>query len=430
MQTIKTAIVVVLLLAVCYGAIVALNAPDPKLPPELQQWADGSLDVDLTRNATELVALDPPRLPKPSDPRTTPSSVLSHSVRESSTPQPDPLLVPPDFPKFDVSAQPPKSNVPAELVSLPVPRLTEIQGPDGLAVKMPSANGQTNKADSSPMSSNSLVSHPANSPLATPVISVPASPASLAETKPVAPSSKIETKLPTRPFKEGREQALKMAAEGKLKDALSSLSLYYRSIELTREEFLDLTDLLDALSREVIYSKQHLLEPAYKAVAGDTLQSVALKHNISVELLSRINGVGDSNVVLPGTEFKVVRGPFYAEIDLTRGELTIFVGDLYAGRFPVSTGQDPVPREGNFEIVDKRRDRTYYGAGNNVIPAEDPRNPYGGYWMNLGQDMCIHGTPEMATSELSKAGCISLAPIDASDAFGILAQGCKVRIHR
>lgn len=35
MQTIKTGVVVALLLAVCYGAFVALNAPEPNLPDEL-----------------------------------------------------------------------------------------------------------------------------------------------------------------------------------------------------------------------------------------------------------------------------------------------------------------------------------------------------------------------------------------------------------
>lgn len=72
-------------------------------------------------------------------------------------------------------------------------------------------------------------------------------------------------------------------------------------------------------------------------------------------------------------------------MSIGRQELTVFLGELYAGRFPVSFGKDPSPVEGTFEIVDRRRDRTYYGTGGKVIPAGDPRNPYGGYWLNLGQ---------------------------------------------
>ena len=42
MQTIKTGVVVALLLAVCYGAFVALNAPEPALPDELLSEFDWS----------------------------------------------------------------------------------------------------------------------------------------------------------------------------------------------------------------------------------------------------------------------------------------------------------------------------------------------------------------------------------------------------
>ena len=44
MQTIKTGVVVALLLAVCYGAFVALNAPEPNLPDELLSEFDWNPD--------------------------------------------------------------------------------------------------------------------------------------------------------------------------------------------------------------------------------------------------------------------------------------------------------------------------------------------------------------------------------------------------
>ena len=62
MQTIKTAVVVVLLLGVCYGAYVALNAPEPVLPPELEAWSgeNGSLDLAIEEGAA--VSIDIPQL--------------------------------------------------------------------------------------------------------------------------------------------------------------------------------------------------------------------------------------------------------------------------------------------------------------------------------------------------------------------------------
>ncbi len=45
MQTIKTSLVVILLITVCYGAFVALNAPEPNIPDELRGWVNGDADV-------------------------------------------------------------------------------------------------------------------------------------------------------------------------------------------------------------------------------------------------------------------------------------------------------------------------------------------------------------------------------------------------
>ncbi len=140
--------------------------------------------------------------------------------------------------------------------------------------------------------------------------------------------------------------------------------------------------------------------------------------------------MGDSKVVLAGTELKVFNGPFRGEVDLSKGELTLFLGDLYAGRFPVSFGKEPAPREGSYSIVERRRDHSYVGPDSKFIAANDARNPYGGYWMHLGNDLCIHGSPETSTPETEAAGCISLAPLDAKEVYTLLTQGSEVVIKR
>jgi lipoprotein-anchoring transpeptidase ErfK/SrfK len=244
-----------------------------------------------------------------------------------------------------------------------------------------------------------------------------------------APADNSEPRpQPTQAFPVAREQALTMAKDGKLKEALAMLSAYFHSPELGYEQHNDLVDILDALSREVIYSKKHLAERAYKVGPTDTVASVAAEHKITPELLNAINGLGDSKALLPGSELKVVRGPIDAHVSISKQELTLFVGDLYAGRFPATFGQDPAPREGTFEVVARELDRTYYASGGNVIQGKDPMNPYGGYWVNLGDDLCIHGTPEMASSDLEQAGCISLAPLDAQHVFSILVVGSEVTV--
>jgi LysM repeat protein len=231
------------------------------------------------------------------------------------------------------------------------------------------------------------------------------------------------------PFTTAREQALKQASDGDLKGALVALTEYYNSPELPSSEYSDLLEILDALAREVIYSKRHLVLPAYVATVGETVGSVAAKHNLTPELVANINQLGSSNVLIQDQQLKVLEGPFRGEVDLTRGELTLFLKDMYAGRFPISVGSDPAPKSGHYEVADKRRDRSYYGAENKVINANDPQNPYGGIWIDLGHDLCIHGTAEMVTTDMKSVGCISLSPIDAADVFIMLTRGSQIDIR-
>lgn len=434
MQTIKTSIVVVLLLAVCYGAFVALNAPEPEIPQELLSdfdWAGEQTDFDNMMNI-ELPGGDatPDFQVATTGEIHVPDFDLTSDLPEIDTSN----LGVPDFAAD--SSHTPATGAPqlgdrassAPEIGLPqFPAVADDKGAseadlDGPAVTLPTHPTSTPNPlkFASDARTASDESHAPEMQL--PLLQEGASQNSRA--------SRPDSNIPTEPFSIARTQALELAAGGKLKESLRKLSPYYESPELTHAEHSDLVNIMDALTREVIYSARHLVEPAHVATASDTLESIAAKYQVTPELLKAINHIGESNALAPGTQVKVVKGPFRAAVSLARGELTLFLGELYAGRFPITVGKDPSPVEGAFEIVDRRRDRTYYVAGGKFISTNDPRNPYGGYWLNLGQDLCIHGTAEMASSDLVDAGCISLAPRDAADVYSILAQGSQVEIKR
>lgn len=458
-QTIKTAVVVVLLLAVCYGAFVALNAPEPELPANIEEWVTGEDEFEKMVGS----GMDSSMLSMDSAVPVTADQFLSgiqEPTQPSSTTEPS-LPTAPEFPAFQASnsnspsTQPAVDSAPPAYPSLP-PQIGE--GENGVSESLavdPQLSGFP-ALDMSSMSGEMMGEPPlpdeTNAPLGVqPVGSRTNLPAGPGSDQPSMPSVKLpvspmldsnlsveatpETRsgrvLPTMDFATARQQAIGKAEQGQLKEALQMMSPYFDSPELGYAESSDLVDLLDALSKEVIYSPRNLMQPAHTVAQGDTVASVAKAFSINPELLNAINNLGDSKALVPGTPIKVLQGPFHAVVNLTREELTLFLGDdLYAGRFPISVGKDPLPREGVFEVVDRQRDRTYYGSGAKVLPAQDPRNPYGGYWLNLGDDLCIHGTAEMASSDLEEAGCISLAPLDARDVFNILAVGSRVEIHR
>ncbi len=232
-----------------------------------------------------------------------------------------------------------------------------------------------------------------------------------------------------RSFENAKRSAMELSGRGELKQALATLSFFYSEPELTDRQLRELIEILDPLAGEVIYSRGHYLGPSYRATPTDRLVDVAKKYDVPSEILAAINALPSIDAPLHGRELKVLPGPFRAELDLSRGELTMFLGELYAGRFPVSLGGDPEPRPGMYQVVEKQRNRNYYGEGGNLVAGEHPSNPYGGYWLDLGAGMCIHGSPADGAADGAELGCISLSPMDARDIFGMLGRGSKVLIR-
>jgi hypothetical protein len=450
MQTIKTFVVIALLMAVCYGAFKALNSPDISIPEELEQWANSSGDQ----------LLDDFQIPE----FTVPDSF---AVESSSVGQSGEGLAPsaelPSFPEFDgrtpgvdqaamagvqrsdsgrqdntANANPTVPNDPEDIWNLPAISSAQLtSAPTGANA---ASGGQRSNAEGREGPAIPFVAQaPADQSLANDLINAGGlplnpggdfsewSPQLLAanEISGASNSSSDSAQLP--PLALAKKQALEKAQMGNLAEALEMMSQYYERVELDYAEHTDLVDLLDALSREVIYSDRHLLGPPHQVSSQDTLQNVAEKNRINPELLAAINKLGDSQALVPNSTIKVIEGPFRAQVSLSRGELTLFLRKMYAGRFPVSISSINQPPQGTFEIVDRRRDRTYYGT-NVVIPAAAPTNPFGGYWLSLGSNLSIHGSPEQITSDLEGAGCISLAPLDAADVYRILGKGASVEI--
>lgn len=214
----------------------------------------------------------------------------------------------------------------------------------------------------------------------------------------------------------------------KKREALATLSIFYNAPNMTGEQRSELLSRLDPLAREVIYSQRHLLEQPHRVGQKETLMEIASSYQVPWQLLANINQIADPVTVLPGTELKVLRGPFRAEVNLAMKEITVFLGDLYAGRFPVEIGMDPSPKTGTYTIQEKKSNKTFYDRDGSPVAAGNPANPYGSVWMDLGGLLSIHGSPDPTTP--TDKGCISLSADLARDLYGILSRGSSVTIRR
>lgn len=520
MQTIKTAVVVVLLLTVLYGAYVAISDTGTPLPIEVAEWveSDPDLDVDFPilasteRSASPGIAsLGSPRFvessrtdggtptggrlvaaaPTPpawpgnatapnagpdrlsNDATTRPIATGRSTDRDAEGPERSDSMMsePIGDPTFGWDAPPLSAQSDSRAQAAPAGRLSDAEGdwesaltpardasaahgtlsggpqaPQSLAAAGSADRGHSSETWPDWLGDNSTGAAADNlaDRRATQGGSLPG--AESGEPRPSTPrptdpqgndsgfgnasgASDSYISPVGRSFENAKRSAMELIGRGELKQALATLSFFYSEPELTDRQLRDLIEILDPLAGEVIYSRGHYLGPAYRATPTDRLIDVAKKYDVPPEILAAINALPSIDAPLHGREMKVLPGPFRAELDLSRGELTMFLGELYAGRFPVSMGGDPEPRPGMYQVVEKQRNRNYYAEGGNLVAGEDPSNPYGGYWLDLGAGMCIHGSPADGKAERGELGCISLSPMDARDIFGMLGRGSKVLIR-
>jgi LysM repeat protein len=169
-----------------------------------------------------------------------------------------------------------------------------------------------------------------------------------------------------------------LAANDRIREALEQLSLHYQAA-LPEDQRLQMLEWLDLLAGKVIYSTEHWLQAEpYVVQPNDTLESIASAWNVPPQLVYNINRskIGDRSDLVPGTELKVVQGPFNAVVNLQRQELTLFLRDMYAGRFPIDLGQDgPGIEHGIFQVQQKLPGREYQSADGQTIAAAAAENP-------------------------------------------------------
>jgi LysM repeat protein len=226
------------------------------------------------------------------------------------------------------------------------------------------------------------------------------------------------------------QSAQTMLDQGRLSEALLALSEWYENPSTPQNEHGLLVDLLDRLAATVVYSREHLLEPAYVVRPGDTLDQIADRYQVPAPLLAKINGLADATQLPPGAALKVLRGPFDARVNLKTSELTLLLHGRYAGRFALTIGQDATTPEGEYNIKEKRTNPQYSGPGG-IIEADDPNNPLGEFQLDLGNRISIHSAPSGGVSNgADLRGSLRLVPQDASDVFDMLTVGSRVTIHR
>ena len=217
-----------------------------------------------------------------------------------------------------------------------------------------------------------------------------------------------------------------LIAEGEDVEANFQLSnLYWKRPEIRDQ----LMKRLSVVAYRIYFAPQPHYMDGRVIQTGDLLQNIAKDYDVSWEYLAKLNRT-DAKKIRPGQKLKVIRGPFAAVVDLSDREMTVHSHGHYVARFEVGIGKDSSSPLGTLKVLEKLRDPTYYGP-EGVIEHDDPQNPLGEYWLDLGDSYGIHGTiDESSIGQAESQGCIRMKNRDIADVYDLLTPGSEVLIRR
>ena len=218
-----------------------------------------------------------------------------------------------------------------------------------------------------------------------------------------------------------------MLLDGKTLSAHRELSRLYWSHPGYRDVF---AKRIEKTAQSIYFSPQpHFMQP-YRVQPGDQLRRVAKLYNVPWEYIEKLNRI-DARRIRPGQELKVIRGPFSAIIELSRFELTVHTNGYFVRRYRVGIGQDGTTPLGNVRVLNKVVNPQYTGPDNRVIAANDPANPLGERWLDLGNGYGIHGTIDpQSIGRAESRGCVRLHNADVEEIYNLLSVGSVVEIRR
>ncbi|TWT64177.1 L,D-transpeptidase family protein [Rubinisphaera italica] len=191
----------------------------------------------------------------------------------------------------------------------------------------------------------------------------------------------------------------------------------------------EISNEIQMLSHKIYFSPEIHYLPAHRVEPNQHLETIARQYDMTWEYLAGLNRITPEKL-RAGAEIKVIQGPFDAIAELSNFQLIVHAHGYVVATFPIGTGKDSSTPLGQFQVVNKQPNPTYYGP-EEVIKADDPNNPLGEYWIDLGDSIGIHGTNEPdSIGQACSHGCIRMRDSDISQVYNLLTTKSRVAIRK
>ncbi|MCX7418715.1 MAG: L,D-transpeptidase family protein [Planctomycetia bacterium] len=214
--------------------------------------------------------------------------------------------------------------------------------------------------------------------------------------------------------------------EGKLVEAHKALSKIYWQQPDQRTR---IQERIDASAKAIYFSPQRHIQEPYVVQSGDQLRKIASKYHVPWQYIAKLNRT-DPKRIREGQKLKVIDGPFGGVVTLSDFELVIHHQGQYVRSYRVCIGKDGSSPVGKFKILNKVANPQYTDPDGKVFSGNDPKNPLGKFWLDLGESYGIHGTIEPnSIGKAESRGCIRLINEDVAEIYDILDVSSEVIIR-
>jgi LysM repeat protein len=182
-------------------------------------------------------------------------------------------------------------------------------------------------------------------------------------------------------------------AQGEILDVHKELSHIYWHERSARPQ---IQTRLDQLAEQIFFLPQsHFIDP-HVVATGDRLEAIAGPYKLTWEYLAKLNRTNPKRLQA-GQKLKVLKGPFGAVVELADFTLTVHLHGYYVKRYSVGIGKDGSSPIGKFPVLNKVVNPQYTDPDGRVIAGDDPTNPLGERWIDLGNSYGRMTTSEPLT---------------------------------
>ena len=246
-----------------------------------------------------------------------------------------------------------------------------------------------------------------------------------------APTAGQEVASSGTPFDAGLAEAIAAQKAGRLQEAREKAQAVLEQAQGHPAQVAEAEKVLGAIHTEQLFTPRPMPEKSdYTVQPGDSLDRIARKYGTTVELIQKGNNVRGA-LIKAGDRLRVFSGTWAIRVNKTRNDLLLTLNGKFFKRYRVGTGEFSKTPVGEFKIVDRIAQPTWWHPDGRTIPFGDPENLLGTHWLALDiKGYGIHGTWEPDTvGKQSSLGCVRLINEEVEELFTLVTIGTPVIIE-